>query len=365
MNNKVISAALLACCAGSAGSAQAQGSSVQIYGRLNIAIENMRTSANSAGRAVKVTREVNNRSVLGFKGTEDLGGGNKALFQIEGTISPDTGEGAIAQRDTRVGLEGGWGTLFAGHWVTAYNSSTSGLDPWYPTTAGYMNLMANGAGSAVDNVNNVSSFDRRQANSVHYWTPQWNGLQLRITRSMSEERPASGAHPSLTSGAAIWEQGPWYVTAAVERHHEYQGVRTDDTGAKIGAAYKFGNTRLAVVAERLKYETATGDLKRDAFFVALTHQLGPHALRLTATRANDGKGSSTAKIGFVKRGPDTGATQFTIGDDYTLSKRTSVYLYYTHLKNEDNGAYDFPINALTVSPGARLKGASLGLRHFF
>ena len=366
MKKKVILAAvqssLLVCCA---GAAYAQGSNVQIYGRLNISLENMRTSANSAGQSVNITREVNNRSVMGFRGTEDLGGGTKALFQIEGTLSPDTGEGEIARRDTRVGLEGPWGTLFAGHWITAYNGATGPLDPWYPTTAGYMNLMANGAGSTVDNVSNVNSFDRRQANSVHYWTPEWNGLQLRLTRSASEERPASGAHPALTSAAALWNHGPLYLTAAVESHHEYQGPGLSDLGAKIGASYRFGATKLAGVVEHLKYETATGDLKRYAYFVALTHQLGQHELRLTATRANDGKGTSTAKIGFLKNGPDTGATQFTVGDDYSLSKRTSVFAYYTHLKNDDKGAYDFPINPLTVSPGATLRGAAMGIRHVF
>jgi predicted porin len=362
MKNKMITTALLTACA---CGANAQDLSVQVYGRLNVAVENMRTSANSAGRSLSITREVNDRSVLGFKGTEDLGGGNKALFQIEGTISPDTGEGAIAQRDTRIGLEGGWGTLFAGHWVTAYNAATSGLDPWYPTTAGYMNLIANGSASTADNVNNTSSFDRRQANSVHYWSPLWNGLQLRVTHGLSEERPANGAHPALTSAAGIWARGPWYVTAAYERHHEYQGVGLNDHGAKIGAAYRFGNSRIAVVGERLEYETPSGNLKRDALFVALTHQLAAHNLRLTAARANDGKGSSTAKIGFIRKGPDTGATQFTVGDDYSLSTRTSVFIYYTHLKNDANGAYDFPINPLTVSPGAALRGEAFGLRHFF
>lgn len=363
MKKQVVTAALLAT---GAGCAMAQTSNVQIYGRLNIAIENMRTSANSAGQSVSVTREVNNRSVIGFRGSEDLGDGNKAIFQIEGTISPDTGEGAIAARDTRVGLEGRWGTLFGGHWITAYNGATSGLDPWYPTTGGYMNLMANGSGADVDNVSNVSSFDRRQSNSVHYWSPTWNGVQLRLTHGLSEERPANGAHPSLTSAAVIFDQGPWYLTAATEIHHAYQGPGLKDQGSKIGAAYRFGDTRLAAVAEHLKYETPTGDLKRNAFFVALTHQLGAHQLRLTATRANDGSGSSTTpKIGFLKKGPDTGATEYTIGDDYSLSKRTSVFLYYVHLHNEKNAVYDYPINPLTVSPGATLRGASLGLRHYF
>jgi len=364
MKNKTFPALLLAAAAPVTG-ALAQETPVQIYGRLNIALESMHNSANAAGQSGTINREVNNRSVIGFRGSEDLGDGNKVIYQIEGTISPDTGEGQIAQRDTRIGMEGHWGTLFAGNWPTAYNGATSGLDPWYPTTAGYMSLGANGSGSAVDNVNNVYSFDRRQANSVHYWTPQWNGLQLRATHAMSEERPAGGAHPSLTSLAGIYDQGPWYGTVAVERHHEYQGVGLNDEGSKIALAYKFGDTRLAGIVSHLKYETVTGDLKQTSIFLALTHELKRHTLRLTTVRANSASGSSLAKIGFLKSGPDSGATQFTLGDDYSLSKHTSIFLYYTHLHNEKNGAYDFPINSLTVSPGATLRGASLGLRHYF
>lgn len=362
MYRKILLAVLLSACA---GGASAQGASVTIYGRLNLAVERVRTSASADGRAFSQTREVNNRSVFGVRGSEALGGDMHALFQVEGTISPDTGEGQIAQRDTRIGLDGAFGTVFAGHWVTAYNGATAGLDPWYPTTAGYMNLMANGSGPSVDNVNNTYSFDRRQSNSVHYWTPDWNGLQLRLTHGMSEERPPSGAHPSLTSAAAIYERGPWYLTAATERHHEYQGPGLNDEGSKIGAAYRFGATRVAVVAEHLRYQTTTGDLKRDAFFLSLTHQLGAHNLRFTAAHANDGRGSSTQTIGYLRRGADTGASQFTIGDDYLLSKFTSVFVYYSHLDNQRNAVYDFPINSLTVSPGATLHDLAFGLRHYY
>ncbi|WP_040787260.1 porin [Massilia niastensis] len=355
---------VIACTAMCAAGAHAQ-TNVQIYGRLNVSVERVETSANSAGRDVSLSRLSNNRSVLGFRGTEDLGGGLKAIFQIEGTISPDTGAGAIAQRDTRVGLQGEFGTVFVGHWVTAYNGATSGLDPFYPTTAGYMSIMGNGSASSVDNVNDTASFDRRQANSVHYWTRPWNGVTLRLTHGLNEERPANGAKPSLTSLAGIYEQGPWYATLAHERHHEYQGPGRNDTGTKIGLAYKFGNTRIAGVAEKLKYETATGDLEQTAYYLSLTHQIGPHGLRAGVARTSGGKGASTSNIGYLLGGPDTGATHATLGYEYTLSKRTSVYAYYTHLDNERNAVHDFAINSLTVGPGATLKGAALGLRHGF
>jgi len=333
--------------------ANAQGGNVVIYGRLNLALENVQDGTQH------VTRESNNRSVLGFRGTEELGNGMSALFQIEGTLSPDTGAGSPAARDTRVGLATPYGTIFGGNWVTPYNGATSGLDPFYPTTAGYMSIMGNGSAPTTDNVIDTSSFDRRQQNSVHYWSPDWHGLTLRVAQGLNEEKPANGAKPSLTSAALVYEQGPLYLTATHERHHDYQGPGLNDTGSKVGAAWRFGATRVAVVAERLRYAT----LARTSYYVSATHQIGAHGLRFGVAHAGDGKG--TGRIGSIAAGPDTGATHYTAGYDYNLSKRTSVYVYYTHLRNDTNGVYDFAINSLGAGAGATLKGSALGLRHNF
>jgi predicted porin len=263
-----------------AGTVHAQDN-VQVYGRLNVALEHV-----DNGRSFSQTRETNNRSVLGFRGSEDLGGGLKAIFQVEGTISPDTGAGSLAARDTRVGLAGPFGTVFLGHWTTAYNNATSSLDPFYPTTAGYMSVMGNGSAADSDNVADTSSFDRRQSNTIHWWSPDWHGLTLRVTHAMNEERPASGAKPSLTSAAAIWEHGPWYAVLAHERHHDYQGPGRNDTGSKAALAYQFGATRVAFIAERLEYETATGDLARNDYYLSVLHTIGPHVIRFGIRRAS-------------------------------------------------------------------------------
>jgi predicted porin len=351
----------LALLAAACGAAHAQEANVQVYARLNLGLESVQADG------VHTSRMSNYRSVLGFRGSEDLGGGLKAIFQIEGTLSPDTGAGSPAARDTRIGLEGAAGTLFAGNWVTPYNGATAGLDPYYPTTAGYMSIMGNGAAATVSNVSDTSSFDRRQQNSVHYWTPTWNGLQLRVAQGLSEERPAGGAKPALTSAAAIYEQGPWYAAATWERHHEYQGAGLNDSGAKLAAAYRFGDTRVALIGERLRYQTAAGTLDRDAVYVSVTHQIGPHALKLGAARAGDGGGSAPdgTRIGFIRKGADTGATHYTAGYDYSFSKRTALFAFYTHLSNQRNGVVDFAINGLAPSPGATLKGVALGMRHAF
>jgi predicted porin len=353
---KIFPALLVALC----GSAHAQ-SEVQVYGRLNLGLESLQNDGQ------RVSRLSNNRSVLGFNGSEDLGGGTKIIFQIEGTLSPDTGAGSPAARDTRLGIQGEAGTLFAGNWVTPYNGATAGLDPYYPTTAGYMSIMGNGAGATVNNVSDTSSFDRRQQNSVHYWTPLWHGLQLRVAEGVSEERPASGAKPSLSSSALVYEQGPWYATAAYERHHEYQGPGLNDSAVKLAAAYRLGDTRVALIGERLRYATAGGTLERNDAYISITHQIGRHGFKLGLGHAGDGTGSAAdgTTIGFVRKGADTGATHYTAGYDYSFSQRSAVFAYYSHLSNQRNGVVDFAINSLGAEPGATLKGVVLGLRHNF
>ena len=335
---------------------------VQLYGRLNVAIESVATPHG------ELSRLSNNRSVLGFKGTEELGDSVKALFQIEGTLALDTGAGAPAQRDTRLGIESGYGTLFAGHWVTAYNGATSSLDPFYPTSAGYMSIMGNGAASSTNNVQDTSSFDRRQANSVHGWTPRWHGLSLRATHGVNEERPTSGARPSLLSLAALYEAGPWYAVLAQERHHDYQGPGLTDTGTKAALAYRFGGAdgslRLAAIVERLVYEIPAGRLARNAWYVSATWQTGRHSWRAGIARARDGSGAAGA-VGFVRTGPDTGAVHATLGYDYTLSPRSGVYLYHSRLRNDARGAYDFAINPAGAGTGAHVEATAFGLRHAF
>ncbi|MFC5478782.1 porin [Massilia suwonensis] len=338
----------------------AQAEPPQLYGRLNLGIEQMGVHGGTSS-----ARLSNYRSVFGVRGGEDLGGGLRALFQVEGTLSPDTGAGAVAARDTRVGLAGRWGTLFAGNWTTPYNSASAGLDPFYPTTAGYMSIMGNGSAASADNASDTSSFDRRQRNSLHYWSPSWRGLSLRLARGLSEEFPASGARPALDSGALLLEQGALYAALAYERHHAYRGPGLDDHALKLAATYDFGAVKLAGAVERLHYETAGGVLERSAWFLALTRQFGRHGLRFALARAGDGKGAGAQRVGFVTAGSDTGAFHATLGYDYALSKRSSLFAFYTRLRNDRRGVADFAINGLDGGMGATASGAALGMRHAF
>src|SRR5689334_16807450 len=90
--------------------AQAQTANVTMYGRANVDMEVVSgTQAN--GTNPHVFRVSSNSSRWGVRGTEALGGGLNAVFQLESSISWDAGGGTLAGRESFVGLQGSWGTF--------------------------------------------------------------------------------------------------------------------------------------------------------------------------------------------------------------------------------------------------------------
>ncbi|NSX03373.1 porin [Cupriavidus gilardii] len=358
------------CCAGmltmTCGSALADGS-VTVYGRLNTAIEYTRASTATDGTVVgSGIRQSNYRSVFGLRGEQTLGGSLKALWQIESNLSLDSGQGQIASRNSRIGLQGDYGLLFLGHWHTPYTESTMGYDPYYPTTAGYMALIGNGSASTSDNVENTSSFDRRQKNIVQYRSPRFGGASLWFGWGLPEERTTVARNPSLYSAALVYQRGTLDATVAYEVHRHYQAAGRSDDALKLGVAWQLlPGTRVAGVYERLHYRTASGDLQRNAWYASLVQQLRLGSLRLGFGFAANGTGTSTDTVGFVRSGPRTGAMQWTVGYDYPLSKRTALYAFYSRIDNKRNATYDFAINGLGIAAGADPQVLALGMRHTF
>lgn len=335
-------------------------SSVTIFGRLNTGVEHARLAGTG------VSRLSNYRSVLGFRGTEDLGGGLRAIWQIEGAVALDTGAAGLANRNTHVGFAGPWGTLAAGVWAQPYTTATAAFDPFYTTTAGYMALMGNGSAPISGHVQDTSSFDRRQTNQLQYASPKWQGWSSSVSYGFKDETAASGsARPWLASGAVRYETDALVLTAAHERHRAYQTADTTDTASKLGAAYTFGPARLAAVVEHLRYGTATGRLSRNAWYVSASYQIGAGALKAGYARAGDGRGPSTDTVGFFRSGAGTGAQQFTVGYEHALSRRTALHAFYSRIRNEPQAVYDFAINELGVRAGQQPSVFALGLRHNF
>ena len=125
-----------------AGVAHAQ-TAVQIYGQVDAGVQKQSGTTLSIGKRASNT--------LGFKGTEDLGNGLKAIFQLEMRYEPDTGTvesnaRPLFQGQSRVGLTGNFGTVRIGRGMTAFQESAAAFEPFHgiPTPVGFATDLAVG-----------------------------------------------------------------------------------------------------------------------------------------------------------------------------------------------------------------------------
>src|SRR3981189_1080289 len=133
MNKKLVAVAVAGVLAAPLA-AQAQTANVTIYGRLNIDYE-LLAGKQADGSNPNVSRLSSNSSRLGVRGTEALGGGLNAIFQIESNVQGDTGNSSssgVASRDTFAGLQSIWGTFRMGK-ITVPVDDTMGVWANVPT----------------------------------------------------------------------------------------------------------------------------------------------------------------------------------------------------------------------------------------
>jgi predicted porin len=404
MNKKLIALAIASAFA-APGAALAQGSSVTIYGTLNADFENVEADDGTGLEFDQRNRVQSNSSNIGFRGTEDLGNGLKAIFQVESSIVLENGGGNLGGRNSHLGLSGPWGTVFYGLWDSPYKYVTLRQDVWYATGIASNNFVVGTPGFGVATATQSApgapgtaanaSFDRRQGDSVQYWSPSWNGLSFRLMYSANEAKSAEDVDPELDpftyGGAIIYENGPLYIHATAERHEDYFGLASlfgaavagpsavndasDDTGYKAGIGYTFGNTTLNLVYERLDYEVDTAvidDFDRDAAYIGLLHKIGAWTVRASYAHAFEADFDATG----IFDDDDTDADFYTAGASYSFSKRTDIYALFVLVDNGDNATYNLGLThqlgafspaapAASVGFGAELRGVALGIRHAF
>ena len=416
-------------------------SNVQIYGTINLDYDVVSATGASAAGALRpgqlgVTptgitssprdRVSSNSSNIGFRGEENLGGGLRAIWQVESaanfdnqaTFGNNTANGSavgggFATRNTNIGLSGNWGTLFGGQWNTPYKDLNRAVDPFYLTgiayvagiigtpgfgittaTAGNVGLSADGKTFA--NAGNAS-FTRRQGNSLQYWTPAFDGFKGRFVYSPNEGKTTNSAalnqvSPHLWGLSGEYENGPVYVAYGYEQHDDYFGLSaiapaaqavtvaaagggssasSRDSGNKFVARYTTGPARLGLVYERLKYDqtnsaaaaSAFKSYDRNSYALTTMYAIGPGTLRALYGSAQSG--SCTLVGGGACIASGLGARQYSLGYSYNFSKRTEMYALYTRLANDPNANYQFPVNGIAVAAGAASTGYALGVRHTF
>ncbi|MBL8512542.1 MAG: porin [Betaproteobacteria bacterium] len=356
---------------------------VTLYGTLNIDFESVKASnaVGAAGVNVGARNRVSaNSSNFGLRGTEDLGGGLKAFFQLEmGSVAIDAGGGNLAGRNSAVGLQGSAGSILLGNWDTPYKSTTGAADAFYGTgIANFVNVVSGNATPTAAPGATRNGFDRRSNNIVQWWSPNWNGLSVRAGYAANEGRTNSAAttqlNPSLTSFSATYAKGPFTVAAGYEKHDQF-AAGAKDTGLKFVGTAVVGTTTFGLITETLKYKGAIGstglpktftagtgsEVKVNSYYASMVHRMGPWAVR-AAVGADRG-----LKVNTSAGAPDTRARMLAVGGSYTFSKRTDAYFVFSQIKNDNNSRNDYAINGVGngFTAGADPRGMGFGLRHTF
>lgn len=358
----------------------AQESNVTIYGSVAPSAEIVHVTNGSGGDQSGRTfqRVADQSSYIGFKGTEALGNGLKAVWQIEtgldisGNSGNSLGNGNTASglgtRNTFVGLSGNFGTAILGRHETPYRLATKGLDVFSGSTADAHAIMGKlGGGHQSD------AFDlyMRASNVVAYISPNYNGFSGAIAHATNEDRTkdtvtgVDTANTSAWSGMASYTNGGWTGTVAYERRNAAQGGWSADVqGLKAGVGYAYApGAQVGLVYEQLRADDvgATGAKdKRSSFGVSIKHPINNFVLKAQYVQA----GNYKDETGTVS---NSGARMYALGADYNLSKRTALFAHYVHLDNKDNANYNYTTTATTAGQvaGADSSVIGLGIRHSF
>lgn len=353
------------------------------------------TTQGSRGRVTVGT------SHIGFRGSLAVAENYRALWQIEAGAALDGDSGGIGGtnvfglRNSHVGLASPFGTLFVGNWDTPYKWASIPTVPLRgAATFDYNSLIGNpGFGvfgtttqSGRANGKADAAFDRRQGNSLQYWTPSWNGLSGRLAYSLDEGKSSSATTPEidprLWSMSAGYTSGPLTLQYAYEEHRDYFGLTqlgggtlsaangsSKDVGHKLVAMYAFGRTRLTAIAEQLRYrnDDATPanveEYKRNAYVVGVQQQFGPGKAWLSYGRASNG--SCKLVGGGDCRTDELGAEMMTVGYVHSLNRLVDVYAAVYQLENGTSGTYQ-PVNSVNVppnttpAPGLTIRGVGVG-----
>jgi len=365
----------------------AQGTSMNT-GRAQAAVNNQNSSQPSGG----IFGLKSNSSLLGFKGTEDLGNGLKGLFQIESNItltgtSGTTATGNVAAgstsaagfgqlRDSYVGLGSKYGTGLAGFLSTPYRSALTSFDVLPGATGdgrietflgttrlNYTNATSNPNAAATAGAVQAASSVR--ATAIAYALPTLYGFNGSIAYTGSNNNGGSNKDATAWANNTITTVLP---QSALSMNLGWAGYGVDVKGAfqqakvngdptaggtaaslasnytsyLIGAAYTgVPGLKASVVYNRNTVGTnanSTGTLStlkgtNNQLYVGASYRFGNNEPRIAYSTTSNTSGLSSAAVG------QDGGTSWTANWGYYLSKRTQVYGLVSGIKNNANGVW--------------------------
>jgi predicted porin len=335
-------------------SAHAQ-SNVQVYGLIDAGVEAVNHAGANDGGMVRVISGGKNTSRWGLRGSEDLGGGLKAVFNLEGGILLDTGaaDGALFRRQANVGLEGSLGRVVIGRSFTTTYDLVIKFDPL--GFAPNYSWATTGAATGPSKYGMTTAFD----NLVKYSGSTGNfsyGASVGLG-----EQPGNTADGRKYAVGGAWTAGGLSLMAAYEQINgsilPATGNRDKTTAFHLGADYRTGQWRYLAGMRGYKMEAgkaATPDLRGDTYWGGITWVTGKTTLTGAVYHINT-RNLPTAR--------DADPTMIVARAMYALSKRTDLYLSAAHA-SADHGQL-VGLSRDDPGSGTTQTGVTAGIQHRF
>ncbi len=357
-----------------AGAASAQ-SSVTMFGVVDV---NVMTVDNN-DRTYSMGTDGMAGSRLGFRGVEDLGGGLKAGFWLEMGLSPDTGGAAsiwgnstaananrlFFNRRSTVSLSNQWGELRLGRDYTPTFWNWNVNDPFGNNGVGAATNLALGQGARNEFQSGATYGTLVRANNmVQYILPNGlygPGLYGQIVAAAGE----NGNGNKFWGGRLGYAAGPFDIAVAYgETQHLLAGTDVDASVWNIGGSWNFGFMKLSGFYGQIDLDNLnqlpvvapfpSSKANRENWYLAVTAPIGQWNLKASY-------GATNGKDTF----DNVDASQWAIGVDYNLSKRTALYATWASINNDGPAQFTVSTQSSALSPGNNSTGGQIGVRHTF
>jgi predicted porin len=328
---------------------------VQVYGLIDAGVEYVNHAAANDGSQVRVISGGKNTSRWGFRGSEDLGGGLKAIFNLEGGILLDTGaqDGNLFKRQANVGLEGGFGRIILGRSFTTTYDLVIKFDPL--GFAPNYSWATSGSATGPSKYGMTTAFD----NLIKY-TGTTGGFTYGATIGLGEQAGSNADSRKYAIGGSWFGSGVG-VMAAYEQVNgntvAATGNRDKTTAFHLGADYRAGDWRYVAGMRGYKMQAgkaATPDLRGDTYWGGVTYETKPWTFTGAVYHVN------TKNLPAAK---DADPTMYVARAMYALSKRTDLYVAVAHA-TADHGQL---VGLSRDDPGfsSTQTGVTSGIQHRF
>ena len=369
-----------------------------------------------------------NNSLIGFKGTEALGNGLNALFQMETNVNLTGSTNSTAQnnssgvgtqnttlfgsaRDSFVGLNSKYGTVLGGYLSTPFRSTVTGLDVM-PGATGSMSIQsvfnrtnfasASAANTSAYGFQGVSYNAGFRTTAIAYAMPTLYGFNGSIaytgngsnsaTTCLSTAASATGCNANQNvTGLSMnlgWTGYGVNVVGAFQQAHVNLGVPNQTAGTNsqylngatnylVGASYTgipglkasvaYARASFGINASQTNGGVGAAKGSQNQIYAGVSYRFGNNEPRVMYANSSNVSGlNQNNTAGTPAYGGQDGANQWGLGWGYYLSKRTQVYGLVSQIKNNANGTYDFLGAATTgTTGGAKLTTYGAGLRTNF